>query len=222
MKMPLPFGLAFLRRSATKLVVMACITFGAGCVSVYKAYDGPELPASEVATVSRVSPYAFVWSFVAIYTIDGHPLSNGLWIGVLVLPGTHRYQVFDMRRSKLAAALGQDAFYEEATCGFMLDTAPGATYTLVSVDSHGQVSTNEQQVYRASLEIEERGAGGDPITRHIPIECASMDLIKHGWFERLEPIFSKGFLCQDKSECLAEGDACIKECGYSYGVCGKP
>jgi hypothetical protein len=209
MNMPLPLGLALLRRAATKLVVMACITFVAGCASIYQAYDGPEQPASEVATVSRVSPYAFVWSYIAIYAVDGHPLSNGLWNGVSVLPGTHRYQVFDTRRSKLAAALGQDAFYEEATCGFMLDAAPGTTYTLVSVDSDGQVSTSERKVYRASLEIEERFACGDPVTRHIPIECASMDLIKHGWFERLEPIFLKGFLCQEQSECLAEGEACI-------------
>jgi hypothetical protein len=116
----------------------------------------------------------------------------------------------------------QDGFYQEAICGFTLDAALGATYTLGSVDSGGLVSTNEHKVYNASLEIEERFANRAPVARHIPIECASLDLIKHGWFERLEPIVSNGFLCQAKADCLAEGAACSKEAGYSYGICSKP
>jgi len=104
----------------------------------------------------------------------------------------------------------------------MLDAAPGAAYTLGSVDSGGLVSTNEHKVYNASLEIEERFNNGVPETRHIPIECASLNLIKRGWFERLEHIVSKGFLCQTKADCLTEGAVCVREIGYSYGICSKP
>jgi len=214
-------SLSLLRRVTIIFITLASIIFVAGCaLPTYKAYDGPERPESEVVIVYNSSRSAF-WLFTDIYSVDGLRLSQQA-SEIVTLPGAHWYQVVVTRRSKAAIFFLRDDFYQEAICGFKLDAAPGTAYTLGPVDSGGLLSTNEHKVYNASLEIEERFDNGAPITRHIPIECASLDLIKHGWFERLEPIISKGFLCQTKADCLREDTACIKEAGYSYGVCSKP
>jgi hypothetical protein len=222
MKIPLlSIGLGLPRQVAAKLITLAFITFVTGCAfPTYKAYDGLERPKSEIVAVQNSSRSAF-WSFTDIYSVD-HLRINQPASEIAILPGAHWHQVVVTRRSKAAMVFLKDGFYQEAICGFMLDAAPGAAYTLGSVDSGGLVSTNEHKVYNASLEIEERFANGAPATRHIPIECASLDLIKHGWLERLEPIVSKGFLCRAKADCLAEGFGCIKEAGKSHGICSKP
>jgi hypothetical protein len=141
---------------------------------------------------------------------------------IAALPGKHWYQVVVTRRSKSAMFLLQDYFYQEAICGFMLEAAPGMTYTLGIVDNGELASTDEHNVYKASVGIEEILANGVPVTRQIPTECASLDLIERGRFERLEPIVSKGFLCRGKMDCQVEGAVCIKEAGYAYGVCRAP
>jgi hypothetical protein len=180
-------SLALPRRMATKLISLACITCVTGCAHpTYKAYDGPELPTSDVVTVYNSSRSDF-WSFTDIYSVDIWRI-NPLSSAVATLPGAHWYQVVVTRRSKTAIFFLQDAFYQEAICGFMLDVAPGAAYTLGSVDNGGLVSTTEHKVYNASLEIEECSANGTSTKRHIPCECASLDLIKRDWFQRLEPI----------------------------------
>jgi hypothetical protein len=216
------FLLALPRRAAKKLIILVCLAFVAGCVHqpLYKAYDGPEQPAYKIVTVLPVSQYAFVWSYVAIYKVDGRTVFPR-WGRVSVLPGTHRYQVIDLHRSKLAMLFGTDYFYEQAVCGFMLDAAPGTEYTFVSIDSSEQVSTEEQKVYKAQIEIEQHFTRGDSVKRRIPTECASMDLVKRGWFERRSDVIAKGFLCQTNTDCLAEGAVCIRETGYSYGVCSN-
>jgi hypothetical protein len=141
---------------------------------------------------------------------------------ITALPGVHSYQVVVTRRSIAAIFFLKDGFYQESICGFMLDAAPGALIKLGTVDIGGLVSTNEHTVYNALLDIEERFVNTAPATRQVRVECASLDLMKLALFQRLEPILSEGFLCLGKSDCQAEGAACIKESGYSYGICSKP
>jgi hypothetical protein len=214
-------SLALSRRVATKLIILACITFVAGCaLPTYKAYDGIERSSAEIATIYNSSRSAF-WLFTDIYGVDDQRFNRPA-SAISVLPGVHWYQVTVTRRSKTAMLFLKDGFYQEAICGFMLEAAPGANYTLGSVDSGGRVSTNEHKVYNASLEIEERRANAAPVIHHIPVECASLALIQHSWLERLEPIVAKGFLCKAEADCLVEGAACIREAGYLHGVCSKP
>ena len=206
-----------------KLITAACVVSLMGCSSTYKAYktyDGMELPLAEIATVHNSSHYAF-WSFTDIVSVDGMLIKQPA-NAIAALPGTHWYQVAVTRRSILAMLLLKDGFYHEAICGFMLQAAPGATYTLGVVENGGLASTNEHKVYIASLGIEETFANGASVIRQIPTECTNLDLIERGWFERLNPRVSKKYLCQDKLDCQVEGTVCIKEAGYSYGVCGNP
>jgi hypothetical protein len=217
----IPLCIALPQSKATWLIILVWAILGSGCAfPIYKTYDGAERPISEIVTVRNSSRSAF-WSFTDIYSVDGLHLKQSA-SGITALPGAHWYQVVVTRRSKAAMFFLQDFFFQEAICGFMLDAVPGAAYTLGPADSDGLVSTNEHKVNNASLELEERFANGIPVTRHIHIECASLDLIKHGWFVRLDPIVSKGFLCQAKADCLSEGAECIKEAGYFYGICSKP
>jgi hypothetical protein len=222
MTMPIHcYSVAFPRRVAKKLITAACAASVAGCSSAtYKTYDGAELSSSEIVTVNN-SPRSAFWSFTDIYSVDGVRLKQQA-NAIAALPGKHWYQVVVTRRSKAAMFFLQDNFYQEAICGFMLEAAPGMTYTLGIVDNGGLASTNEQNVYNASLGIEEAPANGAPATRRIPTECASLDLIKRGRFERLEPIVSKGFLCRAKIDCQVEAAVCTKEAGYTYGVCRTP
>jgi hypothetical protein len=140
---------------------------------------------------------------------------------ITVLPGIRWYKVTVTRRSIVDILFFRtDAFYLDAECGFPLDGTPGSEYTLGRVDSGGQRSTNEHKVYRASLEIKERLADGPSVTLHIPIECANFSIIKHGWFERIDPI-NQGFLCQANADCPTVGAECVREADYAYGLCGR-
>lgn len=200
-----------------KLITAACAALVTGCSSTYKAYEGAELASSQIVTVSN-SPRSAFWSFTDVYSVDGMRLERPA-SAIAVVPGKHWYQVVVTRRSKAATFLLQDGFYQEAICGFMLEAAPGARYSLGAVDNGGRASTNEHKVYNASVGIDEMLADGAPVTRQIPTECANLDLIERGRFERLEPIVSKGFLCRAEMDCRAEGAACMKEPGYTHGVC---
>jgi hypothetical protein len=217
---PLP-GLAIAHAAAKKASAAACVAFATGCSSTaYKAYDGAELPAAQVATVNNSSRTAF-WSFTDIYSVDGirieHPAN-----ATATLPGKRWVQVVVTRRSRSAMFFLQDFFYQEAICGFALQAAPGTTYTLGTVDNAGLASTHEHKVYNAAMDIEETPAGGAPVSRRVPVECAGFDLIERGPFERLEPIVSKGFLCRAETDCHVEGAACMKEAGYTHGICRSP
>ena len=171
-------------------------------------------------TINNSSRTAF-WSSTDIYSVDGMHLKQPA-NAIAALPGKHWYQIVVTRRSKAAMFFLQDNFYQEAICGFMLEAAPGTTYTLGVVDNGGLASTNQHNVYNASVGIEEIPANGAPIAGQIPAECASLDLIKRGRFERLEPIVSKGFLCRANIDCQFEGAVCSKEAGYTSGVCRTP
>jgi len=215
------FRPAFPPSAAIKLTVATCAAFSAGCSSpAYKAYEGVELPSSQIVTIYSSSRSAF-WSFTDIYSVDGVRIKQPA-SAITAFPGRHWYQVVVTRRSVSAMYYLQDHFYQEGLCGFMLDGAPGITYTLGAVDNGGLASTNEHNVYKASISVEEPVAVGAPITRRIPAECANFDLIKRGLFERLDPIVSKGFLCQARIDCQVEGAECIKDAGYTYGVCRTP
>jgi hypothetical protein len=204
-----------------KLITAACAGFMTACSSTtYKTYDGAELSSSRIVTVNN-SPRSAFWSFTDVYSVDGVRLEQPA-NAITASPGKHWYQVVVTRRSKAAMFFLQDAFYQEAICGFMLEAGPGTTYSLGVVDNGGLASTNEHNVYNASLGIEEAPANGVPIARQIPTECASLDLVKRGSFERLEPIVAKGFLCRATTDCQVEGTACIKEAGYMHGVCRTP
>jgi hypothetical protein len=216
-----PCRISLSRSAAVTLIIMVCVAFESGCAfSPHKTYDGPGRPASEIVTLYPSSQFAF-WSQISIHSVDGQRFAGNVG-AISVLPGTHWYQVIDSRRSKLAMLFLHDYFYTEAMCGFMLEAMPGTVYSLLNIESGGLVATNERKVYRASIEIEERFAERDPIVRHIPIECASWDLLPHGWHVLFSEPLALGFLCQDNAHCLAEGAACIKEAGYSYGICAKP
>ena len=208
-------------RATKKLITAACAAFVTGCSStIYKAYDGVELSSSQVVTVNN-SPRSAFWSFTDIYSVDGMRLEQPA-NAITALPGRHWYQVVVTRRSKAAMFFLQDAFYQEAICGFMLEAAPGTRYSLGVVDNGGLASTNEHNVYNASVGIEEILADGAAIARQLPTECASLDLVKRDRFERLESIVAKGFLCRATTDCQVEGTACIKEAGYTHGVCRTP
>jgi hypothetical protein len=204
-----------------KRLTAACAAFVTACSSaVYKTYNGVDLSSSQVVTVSN-SPRSAFWSFTDVYSVDGMRLEQAAK-AIAALPGKHWYQVVVTRRSEVAMFFLQDGFYQEAICGFMLEAAPGTRYLLGVVDNGGLASTNEHYVYNASLGIEEILANGAASTRQIPTECASLDLIKRDRFERLEPIVAKGFLCRATTDCRVEGAACIKEAGYTHGVCRIP
>ena len=162
-----PPRVALSRIAAAILIILVCVAFESGCASSpRKVYDGPELPAPEVVTVRGTSYFAF-WSQILLRTVDDK-FAVGM---VSVLPGAHWYRVEYRRRSKLAMIFFVDHFYTEAVCSFMLEGAPGTAYSLLEIDSVGSVPTEERELYKASMKIEERIANRNPIVRQIPIEC---------------------------------------------------
>jgi hypothetical protein len=102
-----------------------------------------------------------------------------------------------------------DHFYTEASCGFMLEGAPGTAYSFLEIDSVGPVPTEKRKLYKASMKIEERIASRNPIVRQIPIEC-----VKWG------SLSSFAFICRTDADCGQW--VCISEPGYSHGICSKP
>lgn len=212
MKTPLlPLHITLPQSAATCLIMLVCAAFGAGCAfPTYKAYNGLEQPTSEIVTIQDSSRFAF-WSMIDLYSVDDQRVPHrppdilSRSKSVAVLPGAHWYQVFVVRRSLGFPIL--DIFLPEAICGFRLEAAPGTAYKLVDVDNGGQEPANGRKIYKASMEIEERFATQKPIVRHIPVEC-----VCYGYA-----------LCQTNTDCnLAKGYVCVRENGYSYGICAKP
>ena len=199
------------------LTLLVC---SAGCSTAsYKSFDGPVLPPSETVVIRRYSQN--FWSLIDVVGVDGQRTHKWGWTNeIAVLPGSHLYKVLVLRRQKWSTLLqflgGRDIFNYEAVCGFSLDSPAGKIFELMDVDNGDVVAANEQNVYRATLKIEEQVLNGDPVRFDMPIECVSMDALGKGGADKILDNF-----CRSDSDCLTEVSTCYRDTGFLFGICKR-
>lgn len=203
----------------TRLILLACIGCMTSCAShTYKIYEGPERPLSQIVTILNSPKYSF-WSFIRMDSVDGLRVKAAA-TGYTVLPGAHWYQVWVDRHAQGAMFL-LDAYYTEAVCGFSFDSAPGTTYQIMDVEN-GQIDQDKKRkMFKATTVVEQQLGEGKSITLRIPAECVSWDFLNAGSFKRNDQSAKGGFLCRDNVDCRNEGETCVDETGYLYGICSQ-
>jgi hypothetical protein len=184
-----------MRNLASLIALTVLFVFMNGC-GTFKAYEGPELPDSELATIHG----HYCWRFFygeddTIRSVDGK--YHGYGSEAKVLPGSHWIRFRHVTEYILVHG-------RYLSCGMDIETKAGHEYHIVPCSlefEHRPPRLFEQDVIRGSVQIEERLSGSSLGKMRIPTECA--------W----------GLICRTDADCIDAKSPCRKQSGFKCGFC---
>ena len=182
-----------------RLAALCAAVVTAGCASfgVIKAYDGPERPDDQVATLqTELKEEAFAVSDVEIVAVDGVNYKRPHY-AARMLPGMHWVGVIATVR---VASQKLPQF-----CAFELNFEPACTYRpfLPSYPS-------------AALDAGPSGAWQVGSSMQLNVACADTS-----YASRVPLECSGRALCRSDSNCPVPGMRCVQEPRFSFGACAS-
>jgi hypothetical protein len=190
-----------MKRNLASLIALSVLfVFMNGC-GTFKAYEGPELPDSEIATIhGHYCQRFFYGRDDAIQCVDGK--YHGFALEAKVLPGSHWIRFGD--EDSPISLIFSGRTYGPITCGMDIETKAGHEYHIVPCSlefPHRWPRFIKGDVRRGSVEIEDRLSGSSLGKMRIPADCV--------W----------GVICRTDADCTPKQSTCIKKIGLKSGSC---
>ena len=183
-----------------RLAALCLAAAAAGCASVgaIKAYDGPERPDDQVATLrTELQDEAFAVSDTEIVAVDGVNYKRPHYAAQM-LPGTHWVGILSTVRLSSQK--------REQFCAFELNFESACTYRLF-LPSYPS----------AALDAGPSGAWQVGSSMQLNVECADTS-----YATRVPLECSGRALCRSDSNCPQPGMRCVRDARFSFGACAGP
>jgi hypothetical protein len=185
------------RRLASLVALAVVFVFMNGC-GTFKAYEGPELPDSELATIHGYYRFWLIsQASVVIRSVDGKSACDS---EAKVLPGLHWIKFAE----GLLSLIGR----RDLMCGIEIQTKAGHEYYIVPHSLEFETWPVRSGLHailkRGFVQIEDRMPGISLGKMRIPAECTTGDV------------------CRTDADCIVKTETCLKQSGFTFGVCYWP